>query len=189
MRAYPKGLRVSSSNLDPAPFWRAGVQIVALNWQKWDAGTMLNEAMFAGSGGWILKPLGYRSGAASEHQAHAASRGTLDLRVEIFAGQDIPLPPEEKDDGGSGFKVYVKCELHIEKEEERRGEPIPGGGWSKDGEVKQKTKTVKGQNPDFKREVLTFENVKAVIPDLSFVRWVNVACIRKSRVNIFLTYD
>jgi len=30
MRAYPKSTRVSSSNLDPAPFWRqAGVQMVA----------------------------------------------------------------------------------------------------------------------------------------------------------------
>lgn len=27
MRAYPKGLRVSSSNLDPAIFWRQGVQM------------------------------------------------------------------------------------------------------------------------------------------------------------------
>lgn len=28
MRAYPKGTRLSSSNLDPAPFWRFGVQMV-----------------------------------------------------------------------------------------------------------------------------------------------------------------
>lgn len=37
MRAYPSGTRVSSSNLDPAVFWRKGVQMVALNWQKFDA--------------------------------------------------------------------------------------------------------------------------------------------------------
>lgn len=40
MRAYPSGLRIGSSNLDPAPFWRKGVQIVALNWQNWDEGMM-----------------------------------------------------------------------------------------------------------------------------------------------------
>lgn len=40
MRAYPSGLRIGSSNLDPAGFWRKGIQIVALNWQNWDEGMM-----------------------------------------------------------------------------------------------------------------------------------------------------
>lgn len=40
MRAYPSGLRIGSSNLAPAPFWRKGIQIVALNWQNWDEGMM-----------------------------------------------------------------------------------------------------------------------------------------------------
>lgn len=40
MRAYPSGFRIGSSNLDPAPFWRKGIQIVALNWQNWDEGMM-----------------------------------------------------------------------------------------------------------------------------------------------------
>lgn len=58
MRAYPSGLRIRSSNLDPAVFWRKGIQIVALNWQRWDQGMMLNEGMFAGTGGYVLKPEG-----------------------------------------------------------------------------------------------------------------------------------
>lgn len=58
MRAYPSGLRIGSSNLDPVDFWSKGIQIVALNWQKWDEGMMLNEAMFAGTGGYVLKPEG-----------------------------------------------------------------------------------------------------------------------------------
>ena len=33
MRAYPSGMRVRSDNLDPAIFWRKGVQLVALNCQ------------------------------------------------------------------------------------------------------------------------------------------------------------
>lgn len=40
MRAYPSGFRIGSSNLDPAPFWRKGIQLVALNWQNWDEGMM-----------------------------------------------------------------------------------------------------------------------------------------------------
>lgn len=58
MRTYPWGLRIGSSNLDPALFWRKGIQVVALNWQKWDEGMMLNEGMFAGTGGYVLKPEG-----------------------------------------------------------------------------------------------------------------------------------
>ncbi|KAI9669023.1 MAG: hypothetical protein M1831_000615 [Alyxoria varia] len=61
MRAYPKGIRVSSSNLNPLPFWRYGVQMVALNWQNEDKSVMLNEGMFTGTGGWVLKPPGYRA--------------------------------------------------------------------------------------------------------------------------------
>ena len=60
MRAFPSGLRVRSDNLDPSVFWRKGVQMVALNWQRWDEGMMLNEGMFTGSGGWVLKPTDYR---------------------------------------------------------------------------------------------------------------------------------
>lgn len=30
LRAFPKGTRLTSSNLDPAPFWRFGIQMVRL---------------------------------------------------------------------------------------------------------------------------------------------------------------
>lgn len=59
MRAYPKGVRVSSSNLNPIPIWRHGVQMVALNWQSCDKAIMLNEGMFGGTRGWVLKPRSY----------------------------------------------------------------------------------------------------------------------------------
>ncbi|KAH7060794.1 1-phosphatidylinositol-4,5-bisphosphate phosphodiesterase 1 [Macrophomina phaseolina] len=167
MRAYPKGTRVGSSNLDAPVFWRQGVQIVALNWQRWDEGMMLNEGMFAGTGGWVLKPEGYRSTSDAVKHPHALTYGTLDLLIEIFGGQDVPLPPDE--DHAKGFKPYVKCELHVEKPEERLGEPIPGGGKSKEGEYKQRTKTAKGQDPDF-GDVLRFDGVPGVAPELSFVR-------------------
>ena len=60
MRTYPSAMRIRSSNLDPGCFWRKGIQIVALNWQNWDEGMMLNEGMFAGTSGYILKPEGMR---------------------------------------------------------------------------------------------------------------------------------
>jgi len=55
-RIFPKGTRVDSSNLDPLVFWRNGSQIASLNWQVYDTGMQLNEAMFVGSPGWVPKP-------------------------------------------------------------------------------------------------------------------------------------
>lgn len=177
MRAFPSGMRVSSSNLDPSVFWRKGVQIVALNWQKWDEGMMLNEAMFAGTGGWVLKPKGYRGERLSqvtkildESQADAIEHKTLSLSIEVFAGQNIPLPMG--DTKPDGFRPYVKCELHIEKPEERSGAPIEGGGKSKEGEYKRRTKTYRGVEPDFGGEKLDFVRIPGVVEELSFLRYV-----------------
>ncbi|KAF2253116.1 PLC-like phosphodiesterase [Trematosphaeria pertusa] len=168
VRAYPKGLRLNSSNLNPSVFWRQGVQIVALNWQRWDGGMMQNEAMFAGTAGWVLKPEGYRSTSSGTTQKDAVPHHNLDLSIEFLAGQDIPLPPEEDD--AKDFKPYVKVELHVEKPEERTAEPVPGGGKGSKADFKKKTKTHKTPNPDFGREIIKFEGIKGVTEELTFVR-------------------
>ena len=177
MRAFPSGMRVSSSNLDPSVFWRKGVQIVALNWQKSDEGMMLNHAMFAGSRGWLLKPKGYRGDlhgkvtkVTDESQADAIAHGTLSLSVEVFAGQNIPLPPG--DSKPDGLRPYVKCELHVEKPAERSGAPIEGGGKSKEGEFKRRTKKSRGIDPNFSGEKMEFIKIPGVVEELSFVRYV-----------------
>ncbi|KAJ4304440.1 actin-like protein arp8 [Collariella sp. IMI 366227] len=105
MRAYPSGLRIRSSNLDPAVFWRKGIQIVALNWQNWDEGMMLNEGMFAGTSG---RP-----------QALAVRHFTMDLTITVLAAQSLPLPPG--DSSASGFRPYLKVEVHVEEPGERHG--------------------------------------------------------------------
>lgn len=161
------------------------MQIVALNWQRWDAGMMMNEAMFAGSGGFVLKPEGYRSEvnaqqASSQHAAPtqpqtqsrltSSNRGTLDLAIEFFAGQDIPLPPEE--DNPAKMKPFVKCELHVERSAESLQRIPSGQSKTREGEWKRKTKTTRGSNPDFEREVVTFEGVSDVVGELGFLRYV-----------------
>jgi hypothetical protein len=55
-RVYPRGTRIGSSNMDPLVFWRNGSQVASLNWQSFDRGMQINEAMFVGSPGWVLKP-------------------------------------------------------------------------------------------------------------------------------------
>lgn len=160
MRAYPAGFRIDSSNLDPSGFWRKGVQMVAMNWQKLDEGMMLNEGMFAGEHGWVLKPPGYRSDPTEPIQFKA-----LDLKVTVYSGQHIPIPANQTE---RGFHPYIRCELHVQKQEERAaGETV------EPTDCKQKTPYRKGDHPDFGEEghVLSFRTVEKVVEELSFVRF------------------
>ncbi|ORY61699.1 PLC-like phosphodiesterase [Pseudomassariella vexata] len=187
MRTYPSGMRIGSSNLDPPVFWRKGIQIVALNWQKWDEGMMLNEGMFAGTGGYVLKPDGYRGGkpiATSDDAPVTTSTGTvvteplapaeilhqtLNLRITVYAAQNLPMP--EEDDKASGFNPYLKVELHTEPHHTHMLK-MEQSGKAKEGEYKAKTKTMKGIEPDWKGEVLEFKGVEGVKPELAFVRFL-----------------
>lgn len=175
MRAFPKGMRYDSSNMDPSLFWRKGVQMVAMNWQSWDEGMMLNEGMFAGEQGWVLKPPGYRSDEMSTGSYDDIPQHTLSLRIEVLAGQHIPLPLEGSSSGsgsGSGntksFRPYVKCELHIERQEDRPGVEGP----TRTTNRKQQTSSGKTDHPDFgnTQNLLEFLNVPNVVDQLSFVR-------------------
>jgi hypothetical protein len=172
MRAYPSGRRIDSSNPDPSTFWRKGVQMVALNWQSWDEGTMLNEAMFAGEQGWVLKPAAFRSHETGTDALPAVKSVTLDFKITIFAGQHIPLPPSYGHE--HAFYPYVKCELHIDKPD---GQQVDASsGLTKDGKYKRITKPLQGRHPDFGSEgtVLSFVGVPNVIEELSFVRYVQL---------------
>ncbi|KAK4196513.1 PLC-like phosphodiesterase [Triangularia verruculosa] len=179
MRAYPSGFRIRSSNLDPAVFWRKGIQVVALNWQNWDEGMMLNEGMFAGTEGYVLKPEGYRpnkplppTSPTTAPQAQAVTHYTMDLTITVLAGQDIPLPLG--DTKVSGFRPYLKVEIHVEEPGERHGttEAVPDDGKEKEGEYKAKTKSLKGIDPDWKGQELVFKGIPGVVPELSFVRFL-----------------
>ncbi|KAI4746041.1 phosphoinositide phospholipase C [Aureobasidium sp. EXF-12298] len=175
MRVYPKGIRVSSSNLDPAPFWRMGAQIVALNWQYINAATMLNQAMFHATGGWVLKPEGYRSFHRAQSQITALDRGKLDLTIELLVGQDIG-PADKK------LHLYVRSELHIEDMEEINGGSLPEGGSTKEGQIKAATELgTAGRSPDFGRQLLQFK-VDGVAEELTFV---STACTRLVHIALF----
>ncbi|KAI1104003.1 PLC-like phosphodiesterase [Jackrogersella minutella] len=173
MRAYPKGLRFDSSNLDPSHFWRKGVQMVAMNWQSWDEGMMLNEAMFSGENGWVLKPRGYLSEDASADPEDASPHHTLDLIITVLAGQNIPLPEGTSNSNTRSLRPLVKCELHVEKAEDRHGALLEAGGKVRECEYKQKTAAGKTDHPDFSyvKNDMQFLGVQKVIEQLSFVRF------------------
>ena len=160
MRTYPSGMRVNSSNVDPCFLWSQGIQIVALNWQRCDKGMMLNEGMFAGEGGWVNKPSGYTATSST------VKRQTLDLSIELLAGQNLPMPTDEKGKQPHKLKPYIKCELHLgagpQKSKKREDDD--------DSSLKRRSKTAKTSSPDFAHETLRFSNVVDVIEDMSFVR-------------------
>lgn len=151
--------------------------------------------MFAGSGGYILKPEGYRCGkpgAASdkEEKAQHVQHRTLDLEIKVLAAQNLPLPPETP---VKSFNPYLKVELHVEAGGERHGH-FPADGHDCDpataarheravsvevaereeeGEYKARTKTAKAtRDPDYKGDMLEFKAIPGVVEGLSFVRFV-----------------
>lgn len=164
MRAYPRGTRISSSNLDPSPFWHAGVQMVALNWQRIDTGLMLNEAMFVNTGGWVLKPPSHRS--AASYIGDPSGNGTS-FSVQFIAGQNI-APPEGID--AIDLKPYMKCEFHTEIPNE--WETVLDGKKKSMDEFEDKIKAAKGVHPDFKGQTVEFKQLPTIIPELSFIRYV-----------------
>ncbi len=141
--------------------------MVALNWQSWDEGTMVNEAMFADESGWVLKPEAYRSHDSTAEPVPAIRRETLDLTITVLAGQHIPFPPNHQN--GQGFYPFVKCELHVDRAE---GPPTERGGRTKEGKYKLFTKNRKSENPDWGVDgaVMSFTDVPNVIQELSFLR-------------------
>ncbi|KAL0941295.1 1-phosphatidylinositol-bisphosphate phosphodiesterase gamma 2 [Colletotrichum truncatum] len=105
MRVFPKGTRISSKNLHPVPFWGVGAQICALNWQTFGASMQLNEALFSGSEGFILKPAALRPGGSG----HLDSGGKKKLRLHVAGATDIPIPSGRDDD--EPIKPYLTCTL------------------------------------------------------------------------------
>ncbi|KAF1937918.1 PLC-like phosphodiesterase [Clathrospora elynae] len=104
MRVYPKGTRISSRNLAPVPFWSIGAQICALNWQTFGASSQLNEALFAGSGGYVLKPAALREGGDGNLNTGRRKK----LRLHVAGATDVPLPHDREN---KDIKPYLTCTL------------------------------------------------------------------------------
>ena len=183
MRVFPSGRRVDSSNFDPCFFWRQGIQMVVMNWQRLDTGMMLNGGLFADESGWVLKPEGYRSNevpstsSAGEKPPFTAvdsmlKRSSLSLTLTLFAGQKIQPPT-----GGAHNRIdpYVTCDLHLMIPSERSLDSLSiteKRTARKPRTYKQRSEPSKGPNPDFKRESLCFPRIPDVAQELSFLRLV-----------------
>lgn len=82
-----------------------GAQICALNWQTFGAASQLNEALFSGSGGYVLKPGPLRQGGNGILNSGRRQR----LRLHVAGATDVPLPQgRDRDDE---IKPYLTCTL------------------------------------------------------------------------------
>lgn len=125
MRVYPHSLRYNSTNFNPIKFWKAGVQMVATNWQTNDIGQQINLAMFQLSNqkntmihsGYVLKPepLLHTVSKIKEipeiykqfNQKH--SHG-YDIQFKILSGQLLPRIKKESKNNNT-FGPYVTVEF------------------------------------------------------------------------------
>ncbi|KAH9474534.1 1-phosphatidylinositol 4,5-bisphosphate phosphodiesterase 1 [Psilocybe cubensis] len=114
VRTYPKGTRLSSTNYQPHRFWASGAQLVAINWQTFDLGYMINHAMFQRNGrsGYVLKPDAIRLA----QKDRLAKRTMHSFDVTIISAQQLPRP---KDAFGHEVEEkaivdpYVEVTIHI----------------------------------------------------------------------------
>ncbi|KAJ3869013.1 PLC-like phosphodiesterase [Lentinula novae-zelandiae] len=99
-RIFPRGTRIRSSNMDILKLWRNGSHVVSLNWQTFDTPMQINEAMFLGSPGWVLKP-------KVQRLLNSDSR-KFGFSAEIVGISSL-LPSKDYQD--KTYKVYVEAEL------------------------------------------------------------------------------
>ncbi|KAJ6510429.1 PLC-like phosphodiesterase [Mycena sanguinolenta] len=115
-RIFPKGTRIRSGNLDPLRFWQSGAHIAALNWQHYDRSMQLNEGMFVGSPGWVLKPAYLRT-----TDSNAPSQKSK-LECEIAGISALPPPNGH---ANKSFSAYVYAELfHAQQDQKWQGKTV-----------------------------------------------------------------
>ncbi|EGC47308.1 phosphoinositide-specific phospholipase C [Histoplasma capsulatum var. duboisii H88] len=186
-RVYPSKFRVRSSNFDPNIFWRRGVQMVAMNWQTYDVGMQLNQAMFASGTdqtGYVLKPDSLRTSPSPRYLALSCDskpkvdRKLVTFTVDIISAQQLPrLQGMGPDDS---INPYVEIELFC-ADDKRKGLAFGEGGvdtsarngMSGIGQPHRRRTRIEqqnGYNPVFNDQFKL--SLETKYPDLVFVRWV-----------------
>jgi phosphatidylinositol phospholipase C delta len=189
MRVYPNGWRVASTNFDPLKYWRRGVQMVALNWQTYDLGMQLNDAMFASGAdqsGYALKPEELRAIKIIPSIPEEAGEGYVKrerknvvFSIDVISAQQLMRPKNLP--ANRSVDPYVEVEVYHadDKSKDARGVVGEGGldASAKDGSSglgsphKRRTHIFQenGFNPIFDKKFNFALTTK--YPELVFVRW------------------
>ncbi|KAL4943583.1 hypothetical protein BDV06DRAFT_221143, partial [Aspergillus oleicola] len=178
-RVYPSGFRLRSSNFDPLKFWRRGVQMAALNWQTYDVGMQMNQAMFAAGSdrtGYVLKPESLRV-PSSEIDTRITERKFVRFSVDVISAQQLPRPQNMPLDGN--INPYVEIEMFSADD---RGQSVAFGeggmnasarnGMSGIGCPHRRRTRIEqrnGYSPNFNESFRL--SLETKYPDLVFVRW------------------
>ncbi|XP_038678314.1 1-phosphatidylinositol 4,5-bisphosphate phosphodiesterase eta-2a isoform X4 [Scyliorhinus canicula] len=107
-RIYPSSYRVDSSNFNPQPFWNAGCQLVALNYQSEGRVLQLNRAKFSSNGncGYVLKP------KCMTQEDLLTGQPKKQLVLRIISGQQLPKPKDSMlGDRGEIIDPFVEVEI------------------------------------------------------------------------------
>ncbi|CAL1201298.1 Phosphatidylinositol-specific phospholipase C, X domain family protein [Candida parapsilosis] len=112
VRVYPSGYRVTSTNFNPIKYWEHGVQMVATNWQTYDLGQQLNEAMFEGVNkeGYVLKPTHLRKPiikSSKFFKMFQPASKTIRFNISIIGAHQLSKPKDTDD----VINPFVSCEI------------------------------------------------------------------------------
>ncbi|KAL4900945.1 hypothetical protein BDW74DRAFT_89075 [Aspergillus multicolor] len=178
-RVYPSGFRLRSSNFDPLKFWRRGVQMAALNWQTYDVGMQMNQAMFAAGSdrtGYVLKPESLRV-QPSEQDTRVTERKRVRFSVDVISAQQLPRPQNTSLDGN--LNPYVEIEMFSADD---RGQSFVFGEGGMNASARNgmsglgfphrrrtKIEQRNGYSPNFNESFRL--SLETKYPDLVFVRW------------------
>ena len=180
-RVYPSGFRLRSSNFDPNKFWRRGVQMAALNWQTYDIGMQMNQAMFAAGTdrtGYILKPESLRLPAVEDGiKKRKTERKMVRFSIDVISAQQLPRPRTISPD--DNINPYVEIEMFSADD---RGQSFVLGEGGMDASARNgmsgigyphrrrtKIEQSNGYSPVFNDKFKL--SLETKYPDLVFVRW------------------
>ncbi|KAM5163968.1 1-phosphatidylinositol 4,5-bisphosphate phosphodiesterase eta-1 [Mantella aurantiaca] len=114
-RIYPSAYRIDSSNFNPVPYWNAGIQLVALNYQTEGRMMELNRAKFKVNGncGYVLKPQQMCKGVLNPFSGDPLPASPKkQLILKVVSGQQLPKPPDSMlGDRGEIIDPYVEVEM------------------------------------------------------------------------------
>uniref|UniRef100_A0A0K0EWS5 Phosphoinositide phospholipase C n=1 Tax=Strongyloides venezuelensis TaxID=75913 RepID=A0A0K0EWS5_STRVS len=151
VKAYPKGIRQDSSNMDPMLSWLCGIQSVALNFQTNCESMDLNRGLFQinGNCGYVLKPQFLLDGK-DPRSSDVSYFVKKYMKIAIISGQYLP----KVEPGNDIVDPYVSIEIYGVQQDK----------------CKQKTKTIKnnGFNP-YWNQFFTFP---LYCPEMALVRFV-----------------
>ncbi|VFV32686.1 phospholipase c eta 1 [Lynx pardinus] len=114
-RIYPSAYRIDSSNFNPLPYWNAGCQLVALNYQSEGRMMQLNRAKFKTNGncGYVLKPQQMCKGTFNPFSGDPLpANPKKQLILKVISGQQLPKPPDSMfGDRGEIIDPFVEVEI------------------------------------------------------------------------------